>query len=358
MTDSLPQLAGQPQVSPAPATGQSAPRVFNRRQKAAIVVRLLLEDGSDFSLTDLPEPSLAELTRQMTTLRYIDHDTMKAVAEEFLTDLGGVGLSFPSALDGALAMLDGALNPEISTRLRQQAGLAGKSDPWQQIRARPAVSLLPILQSESVEIAAVVLSKLDVAVAAEILGELPGERARRITYAMSLTGNISSDFVHKIGGAIIDQLSIATESAFEQGPVERVGAILNFSPAATRDDVLAGLEQSDSGFATQVRLAIFTFGDIPARVASRDVPKILREIDPGQLITAMAAGRVLETEATEFILNNMSQRMADQLREDMDAKGKVSEKDGDAAMTAVIVAIRNLETAGEVTLMTGQEDDA
>ncbi|WP_428983607.1 hypothetical protein [Psychrosphaera aquimarina] len=43
--------------------------------------------------------------------------------------------------------------------------------------------LLPILENESIEVAAVLLSKIDVARAAELLGKLPGPQARRITYA-------------------------------------------------------------------------------------------------------------------------------------------------------------------------------
>ncbi len=32
------------------------------------------------------------------------------------------------------------------------------------------------------------------------------------------------------------------ESVFDKGPAERVGAILNFSTAAAREDVLTGLD--------------------------------------------------------------------------------------------------------------------
>lgn len=342
------------QTSP-PAPPHVSARRFSKRQKAAIVVRLLLVEGADFSLVDLPEPIIAELTRQMTTLRYIDHATMHMVAQEFLSDLNGVGLSFPSALDGALAMLEGAISPDTATRLRDQAGIPASSDPWDMIGALDIDALLPVLAEESIEVAAVLLSKLKVAKAAELLGQMPGERARRITYAVSMTGNISPAVVTNIGASLATQLSEQPLRAFRDDPVDRVGAILNFSPATTRDDVLEGLEETDAGFAGLVRKAIFTFADIPARINPTDVPKITRDIDPAQLITALASASGKDAETTEFILSNMSQRMAGQLREDMDALGPVKPKDSETAMTAVIIKIRELETDGDIVLVSDDE---
>jgi len=58
----------------------------------------------------------------------------------------------------------------------------------------------------------------------------------------------------------------------------------------------------------------------------------------------------------EFFLANMSQRLAESLREEVTERGKVREKDADAAMSAVIVTIRQLEGAGELVLVREDED--
>ena len=112
------------------------------------------------------------------------------------------------------------------------------------------------------------LSKLPVPKAAELLGRLPGDKARRVAYAVSLTGNVDPETVRRIGQSLAAQLDTQPARAFDTGPVERVGAILNVSPAATRDDVLQGLQETDADFAEQVRRAIFTFVHIPDRLAA------------------------------------------------------------------------------------------
>lgn len=342
-------------ASAAPAPVAAAPKHLTGRQKAAIVVRLLISEGTELSLSDLTEELQTELILQMARLRHVDHATLQSVVAEFAGLLETGGLSFPGALEGTLKLLDGTISVATATRLRREAGLSRHGDPWKRISGFDTDVLLPVLEQESVEIGAVILSKMKVSRAAELLGQLPGERARRITYAVSLTGNIAPAVVQRIGHSIAAQIDAQPISAFADGPVERVGAILNFSPSITREDMLDGLDQSDADFARQVRRAIFTFANIPARVDPRDVPKIIRDIDPALLIIALAAATGPEGEVTEFILSNMSKRMADQIRDEIEETGKVQEKDSEDAMNAVVATIRELEAAGDIFLVA--EDD-
>jgi flagellar motor switch protein FliG len=215
-----------------------------------------------------------------------------------------------------------------------------------------------VLEDESIEVAAVMLSKLNVSKAAELLGMLPGQQARRITYAVSQTSGVTPDAVQRIGQSLATQLDSVPLQAFDDGPVERVGAILNFSPAATRDEVLAGLDEDDQAFASKVRKAIFTFTNIPARIDPRDVPKITRGIDQTVLVTALAAAEAGALgESVEFILANISKRMAEGMRDEMGELGKVKEADGEEAMSAVVAEIRALEAAGDVFFVAEDEEE-
>ena len=142
-----------------------------------------------------------------------------------------------------------------------------------------------MIKEESIEVAAVLLSKIDVKKAAQMLGEMPGERARRITYAVSLTHAVTPDAVDRIGRALIAQVEDEPIRAFESQPVDRIGAILNSSRSVTRDDMLIGLDEEDQEFATEVRKAIFTFKHIVERVDARDVPSVLNDT----LVSALAS---------------------------------------------------------------------
>jgi len=353
----LPDLAGGGALAGFGARPALAPRRLSRKQKAAIIVRLLLAEGVKLSLADLPEALQEELAEQMARMRFVDRATLKSVIDEFVTEIEDVGLSFPPGLEGALHMLDGTISAATAARMRKARGVTFSGDPWETIAGLDPARLLPVLEEESVEIAAVLISKLRVSVAAELIGKLPGPRARRVAYAVSLTGAIDPEVVERIGRSLAAQLDAQPVRAFAQGPVERVGAILNFSPAATRDEVLAGLDEDDRAFAEEVRKAIFTFGNIPERIDPRDVPKITREVDQTQLITALQGGAGPFAETVDFLLGAMSKRMADQLREEMEALGHVKPREAEAAMSAVVAAIRELEAAGEILLLAGDDEE-
>ncbi|NHQ73416.1 flagellar motor switch protein FliG [Roseovarius gahaiensis] len=355
MSTSRPLAQITPSRSPGPASAR-----LSRRQKAAIIVRFLLNEGAEIPLTDLPEQLQAQLTTQMGSMRYVDRSTLADVVAEFAAELEAMGLTFPRGVAGALNALDGRISPQTAARLRKEAGVRQFGEPWEQVRAAATDDLMNMITRESTEVAAVMLSKLDVARAAELLGRLPGDQARRITYAVSQTGAVTPQAVDRIGLALAAQLHDVPETAFDEGPVERVGAILNFSAATTRDDVLTGLDETDQDFAKLVRKAIFTFVHIPARVAAVDIPKIIREVDQAVLVTALASASDQGGDlapAAEFILGNISTRMADALREEIEEQGRVKPRDGETAMTEIVNAIRTLEARGEITLVSQEEEE-
>lgn len=325
------------------------------RQKAAVIVQLLLSEGAQLPLAQLSDDAQTALTEQIAAMKMIDRDTLMGVIEEFSQTLEQVGLAFPDGLDGALSMLGGHLSAGAANRLRRIAGVGSKIDPWQRIAGLSSDQLLPILSEESTEVGAVMLSKLSVAKAAELLGRLPGDKARRIAYAVSLTGNVAPETVLRIGHSLATQLDATPAKAFDAGPVERVGAILNFSAAATREAVLQGLEEEDATFAELVRRAIFTFTNIPSRIDPRDVPKILRGVDQVVLVTALAGAKGEDVAAAEFILAHISKRMADNLRDEMANLTKIKDKDAEEAMAAVVNTIREMEAAGELFLVADDE---
>lgn len=327
-------------------------------QKAAIIVRLMLAEGSPIPLASLPEGLQAELAQQIGAMRLVDRATLQAVIGEFVEQLEQAGLSFPGGLEGALAMMDGHISQAAAGRLRRMLGNRPDADPWERIAALPAALLEPVIAEESTEISAVLLSKLPAPKAAEILSRLPGEKARRVAFAVMQTGNVDPLTVRRIGLALASQLEARPARAFETAAAERVGAILNVSAETTRETVLQGLDEADASFAGEVRRAIFTFVHLPERLAPRDVPRLVRAVPQPVLVTALVAAQAVpeRAAAADFLLANLSQRMAQALREEMADRGRVKEKEAEAAMNEVISTIRNLVAEGELQLLTGEDD--
>lgn len=353
MAPGAPASGAQP-ADPAP---DLVPRALNRLEKAAVIVRLLLNEGAEIPLEELPDPLQEQLTHQLGRMGLVDRVTLAAVAGEFVDALDSVGLSFPHGLAGALDAVNGKIAPATAARLRKVAGVRQVGDPWQRLREVPPQDLANMAQAESIEVAAVMLSKLETAQAAQLLGHLPGPVARQITYAVSKTANVTPEAVERIGWSLAAQLDQRPATAFKDGPGARVGAILNQSPATTRDGLLSALDEEDADFASTVRQSIFIFSHIPTRIQPRDIPVVLRGVDQAVLVTALAGAQTDEDKASvDFLLSNMSQRLADNLREEMTERGRVKQAETEDAMAAIINTIRTLLDEGTIALVEEDED--
>lgn len=342
---SLPQLQATP---------------VSRSQKAAMVVQLILREGSDLPLNELPENAQARLARELGALSIIDKDTLHNVAEEFADALDNVGLTAPGSVEAALRSLDGHISPATAARLREEAGANGNVDHWAQVAALEAEDMIPITEAESPEICAVMLSKIPTDKAAALLNLMPGASARRIAYAMSKTASILPPAIARIGEGLAQNYCGGSISSFTESAENRIGAILNSSAPTTRATVLEGLLEQDPDFGKSVRKAIFTFEDIPSRLEITDVPKILRDVDNGDLVRALASAKATGANfavVSEYLLENMSKRMAENLRDEMSEAGSIKAADGEAAQSAVVAAIRSAAEAGTIALVTPEVED-
>lgn len=349
-TDIRVETVGEPRMRVIDPPARLTPR-----QKAAVIVRLLLSQQVSPGLDRLTPDMQADLARAMASLGPISRTTLAEVVREFTERLDGLALTAPKGLAAAIALLEPHISPIARDGLRAEAEAGDPTDPWTRLAALDAERLRPLLMSESAEVAAILLSKLGVAKAAVLLADLPEDRAQVIAHAVSLTATVTPAMVERIGSHLWAQMQSVAEPAFRASPVDRVGAILNAVSGALRDTLLGGLETRDARFAGDVRRAIFTFHHIPKRVEAADVPRILRRVDPEAVTRAIAAGLEDAPVTVEFLLENMSKRLAEQIRDDAETMGKPRPEDGEAAMAEVVTAIRALEEEGEIRLIAPED---
>lgn len=317
-----------------------------------MIVQLLISDGGKLPLSSLPDAVQERLAQELGAIRLVDRQTVESVASEFADLLDAVGLSAPGGANAAIDVLSAHLSPHLADRLRQRVDQPDGRDPWAVLADREPEEIANILSSESSFVAAITVSKLPVPLAAKALSFCPGPLARRITQVMSRTTDTAPETVRQIGMSLVADYCVSRTTAFVKPAPDRVGSILNASSAALRDDLLTNLDQADQAFARDVRKAIFTFADIPARLAPTDIPAALRVVPADVMTRALAhAQNDPKTAATaDFIFANLSQRMGGQLKDDIAESGPPTAELGEIAMNDVTAAIRDLADAGTINL--------
>jgi flagellar motor switch protein FliG len=334
-----------------PIAGQSGAGALTAPQKAAVIVRLLLSQDVYPGIDRLTHAHQADLTRAMSTLGPISKETLQGVVQEFTRRLDALALAAPHDLPGALSLLEPYISQIARDGLKAEADAGDSSDPWTKLAMMEADRLRPLLLTENAEVCAILLSKISVAKAASLLSNIPPERAHVIAHAVALTATVTPEMAGRIGESLLRQIQTAPRSAFSSSAVDRVGAILNAITGSARDELLDGITNIDEGFGNDVRRAIFTFEHIPRRVDPGDVPRILRKLETDVMVTALASGMKEAPLTVEFLLENMSKRLAEQMRDEAEAMILPRGDEGEAAMAQVVTAIRALEEEGELRLI-------
>lgn len=348
-----------PHTPPSPpATLDGTGGEITKQQKAAILLNVLLTVDAAPDLDGVATGSLKTMVDTMTSFGDVDRHTVDLVILEFLTELQEFGISLSADLDETIEALKGHVSDKALENIRKSYIQSPDADVWQRVGSVEPAELFACLQHEHLQVTATVLSKISSTLAAEVLGSMDATRAREVMLAIINAGDVKPEVIEVIGQGLCQSL-FQTEggSSFAKPPVERVGDIMNFAQSGLRDQLMEDFGKTDPEQADAIRKVMFTFPDIPARVQPRDVSAFTRAVDPETLLRAMKGAETEAPEAFDFILSSLATRAADALREEIAETEAGKKKDMEAAMTELIVAIRQLESDGAITLIIEEEDE-
>lgn len=348
------QAAAEEAAAPAPPPG----RALTRQQKAAIIIGVLGPEEAGPLLEQLDEQALRGFAEAMAELTRVGPDAVEATIREFLAELETAGAAIHGGLETARAVLERHLDEKSVNRILDQADSPTLQNVWRKLARVNEEALAEFLTREHPQTTAVILSKLPSDFAARVLDRIDPARARDIVMGITRAQSLDNKVVEAIGASVSrDFLSAHGADRVARDPAERVGAIMNFTSPALRNRVIDEIAEGQPDFAEEIKRKMFTFEDIPARIGSRDAPAVVRSVEPDLLLRALAGAEGAASEAAEFLLSNISSRVAAQIRSDIEEMGEITRKDAEAAQNEVILAIRKLAERGEVSLRSGEEED-
>jgi len=98
---------------------------------------------------------------------------------------------------------------------------------------------------------------------------------------------------------------------------------------------------------------MFVFEDI-VHLTDRDIQKMMRLVETADVTIAL---KVCSETVREMILRNVTKRVADMIKEEMDFMGPVRMRDVEAAQQKIVQAIRQLEDQGEIIISRGSKGE-
>ena len=147
--------------------------------------------------------------------------------------------------------------------------------------------------------------------------------------------------------------SILTTSNVKVGGVDFVAGIMNNLDRASEKSIFDHLSAYNADLADEIRKRMFVFEDI-ITMDDRSVQRFVRECDPRDLVLALKGSN---NEVGQKIFSNMSTRMAQSIRDDLEITTNVRIRDVEEAQQRIVGIIRDLEEKNELIILKGGKDD-
>ncbi|WP_248926376.1 flagellar motor switch protein FliG [Paenibacillus hamazuiensis] len=334
------------------AKGQQ--QLLSGRQKAAILLISLGPEVSAQIFKHLRDEEIEQLTLEIANVRKVDNEEKEAILMEFHQICLAQEFISQGGISYAKEILEKALGSQKAFDIINRLTATLQVRPFDFARKAEPAQILNFIQNENSQTIALVLAYLQPEQASIILSSLPQDKQADVAKRIALMDSTSPEVISQVERVLEQKLSATvTQDYTNAGGITAIVQILNGVDRGTERTILDSLEIQDPELAEEIKKRMFVFEDI-VNIDNRSIQRIIRDIENADLQLAL---KVASEEVRDAIFKNMSKRMAETFKEEMEYMGPVRLRDVEEAQTRIVATIRRLEEAGEIIIARGGGDD-
>ena len=341
--------------APAENTPNSSDVLTDVKSKAALVVVSLGADRASQIYKYLNEEDIEDLTYEVAKLGKTNNNQVEATLDEFYKLCLTHKMMTDGGLDYARNVLEKAFGESTARNLLEKVSKTLQSRPFNFFMKGDPKALLSLLQNERAQVIALIMAYMEPEQAAQILEQLTDEKRIAVIEGMAHMDRVSPEAIAIVEEEMKRKFAtiITSEENMSVGGIDFVADMMNNIDRSTERKVFDQLGKSNPDLAQDIRDKMFVFENI-LDMDDRSVQRFVRDLDTKDVVFALKNASE-DMKATFF--NNMSKRMADSVRGDMEVTSNVRLKDVEEAQQRIVNVIRHLEEQGEVIIKKGGEDD-
>ncbi|MCM3594303.1 flagellar motor switch protein FliG [Metabacillus idriensis] len=324
------------------------------KQKAAILLISLGPDTAASVYKHLSEEEIEKLTLEISGVRKVDSQNKEEIIEEFHQIAMAQEFISQGGISYAKQILEKALGAERASSIIHRLTSSLQVKPFDFARKADPAQIFNFIQGEHPQTIALILSYLDPVQSGQILSGLPHEQQADIARRIAKMDRTSPEIINEVEQILERKLSsTVTQDYTQTGGVEAVVEVLNGVDRSTEKTILDSLEIQDPELAEEIKKRMFVFEDI-VTLDSRAIQRVIRDVENDDLMLSL---KVASEEVKEVVYKNMSKRMVETFKEEMEFMGPVRLRDVEEAQSRIVAVIRRLEDAGEIVIARGGGDD-
>ena len=216
-------------------------------------------------------------------------------------------------------------------------------------------TLANFLINEHPQTIALIIAHLSTERKVDVLRKLPEGLQAEVVLRVANLDFVSPELIAQLDDVLKTELSTLGSIDTQQlGGVEPIADMLNMMDKNSEKNVMARVEEKDPELAEEIRKLMFVFEDL-IFVDDKGIQELLKNVDNQKLTIAL---KTSPEEVKTKLFNNMSNRAATLLKEDLDALGPTKLSDVEKAQQEIVQQVKDLEAKGKAIISRGGEGDA
>ena len=323
-------------------------------QKAAAVVIALGTDKASKLYQYLGNDDAEKLTLEVAKLGHLEAEQTEQVLDEFYKTCLTQKVVTDGGLEYARAVLEKAYGESTATELLQKVSKYLKNRSFDFIEKADVKNLFSILQHERAQTIALVLSYVESDKAASVIAELPEEKRIQVVKSIAMMDSASPDAIKIVEQQLRSRFdNILTTDFTSIGGIDYIADVMNHMDRSNEKFIFDEMGKDDPELADTIRKKMFVFEDI-LTMDNRSIQRFIRDCDMKDVVYSLkGAGE----EILAAFYSNMSSRMAEQVKSDLEVTVNVKLRDVEEAQSRIVGVSRKLEEEGELVINKGGKDE-
>jgi flagellar motor switch protein FliG len=240
-----------------------------------------------------------------------------------------------------------ALGEDKASAIIDRISIGRSTKGLEALKWLDARAVCELVRLEHPQMIAIVLAYLEPDHAAEVLQLLPGGVRSDVVVRIASLDGVQPTALTELDDIIEKQFSgnSAAKTSVLGGP-KAAANIMNALEPSHEAAVMEQIKKSDEALGQLIEDLVFVFDDLGG-IDDRSMQELLRQVPGDQLLLALKGA---DESLKDKIFKNMSQRAAEMLKDDLEAKGPVRVADVEAAQKIILQTARKLAAAGTIAL--------
>ena len=321
-------------------------------QKAAAVIIALGAEKASMLYKFMEDEEIEQLTLEVARLGVLSTEQTEDVLNEFYQLCMTNKAVTEGGLEYARTVLEKAFGSQAAASLLEKVTKSLKNREFAFMDKADTKSLYSALRGERPQTIALVLSYVDADKAAGVVAQLEEKKQIQVVESIAKLDSVSPAAIKIVEAEMHNRFSnIMTDTNIKVGGIDYVADVMNNLDRTSEKNIFDGL--ADQDLADEIRKRMFVFEDI-ITMDDRSVQRFVRDCDPRDLVLALKAAN---SEVANKLFTNMSTRMAQSIKDDLEITTNVRMKDVEEAQQRIVGIIRGLEEKGEIIILKGGKDD-